>query len=135
MLYWVYHVKNINKIILIFGYNTIVSTYSFRFSFLVAMAGVCARGDFIVGGRYRLIRKIGSGSFGDIYLGISQSSGEVSLTFSFRWLFSSNILIQFLEPIVHLDIFDMKTTFVLSWIPSFIDVFSKLLLLHSEFIF
>ncbi|GBP97276.1 Casein kinase I isoform alpha [Eumeta japonica] len=34
------------------------------------------RSDAIVGGKYRLSRKIGSGSFGDIYLGISIQSGE-----------------------------------------------------------
>ncbi|KAF6200175.1 hypothetical protein GE061_006476 [Apolygus lucorum] len=32
--------------------------------------------DFVVAGRYRLVRKIGSGSFGDIYLGINVSNGE-----------------------------------------------------------
>lgn len=32
--------------------------------------------EFVVGMRYRLIRKLGSGSFGDIYLGINQSNGE-----------------------------------------------------------
>jgi casein kinase 1 alpha len=32
--------------------------------------------DFLVGGKYRIIRKIGSGSFGDIYLGINITNGE-----------------------------------------------------------
>lgn len=32
--------------------------------------------EFIVAGKYRIIRKIGSGSFGDIYLGINITNGE-----------------------------------------------------------
>lgn len=32
--------------------------------------------EFVVGGRYRLVRKIGSGSFGDIYMARNISNGE-----------------------------------------------------------
>ncbi|XP_071946822.1 casein kinase I-like [Antedon mediterranea] len=35
-----------------------------------------SRGEYYVAGRYRLVRKIGSGSFGDIYLGINITNGE-----------------------------------------------------------
>lgn len=35
-----------------------------------------SKSEFLVNGKYRLVRKIGSGSFGDIYLGINVSNGE-----------------------------------------------------------
>ena len=53
------------------------------FKFKFTMAGSAA--EFLVNGKYRLVRKIGSGSFGDIYLGINVANGEVC--FRFRSMF------------------------------------------------
>jgi hypothetical protein len=43
---------------------------------VMASGAVSSRSEFIVGAKYRLVRKIGSGSFGDIYLGINITNGE-----------------------------------------------------------
>ncbi|PAA59864.1 hypothetical protein BOX15_Mlig000977g2 [Macrostomum lignano] len=40
------------------------------------MASSANSKEFIVNQKYRLIKKIGSGSFGEIYLGVNQTNGE-----------------------------------------------------------
>ena len=41
-----------------------------------------SKAEFHVGGKYRLVRKIGSGSFGDIYLGKYRPAGKSAVAFS-----------------------------------------------------
>jgi hypothetical protein len=47
------------------------------YNYDVAGGASSSRSDFIIADKYRLIRKIGSGSFGDIYYGKTLSGNEV----------------------------------------------------------
>ena len=50
--------------------------------------------EFIVRGKYKLIRKIGSGSFGDIYQAVNINNGEVCI--GQLWSFCSPLICSFI---------------------------------------
>ena len=56
-------------------------------------SGSGSKPEFLVNLKYRLVRKIGSGSFGDIYLGINVSNGEVCSYFKNNIKFKKYLLI------------------------------------------
>ena len=58
----------------------------------MASATSSSKGEFIIGGKYRLVRKIGSGSFGDIYLAINIANGEVCTKFLSNIFFSKTLI-------------------------------------------
>ena len=52
-----------------------------------------SKSEHQVAGKYRLVRKVGSGSFGDIYLGVNIANGEVNR--EYVTYFNNNLLILF----------------------------------------
>ena len=61
-------------------------------SSLTSSSGGGTSKEFQVGGKYRLVRRIGSGSFGDIYLGVNVTNGEVGFWLCWCWEFECSFL-------------------------------------------
>ena len=59
----------------------------------MSASGNSNKSEFVVGGKYRLVRKIGSGSFGDIYLSINITNGEVRFSKSYMAYFVAIFLV------------------------------------------
>lgn len=53
---------------------------------------IAFRRELLITDKYRITRRIGGGSFGDIYLGINIANGEVSNNFSYSY---DDILVSF----------------------------------------
>lgn len=51
----------------------------------MATAAPARKSEIIVGGKYRLMRRIGAGSFGEIYLAINTTNGEVNYLNCLHW--------------------------------------------------
>lgn len=50
-----------------------------------AIERIFSKSTVILGSKYRVVRRIGGGSFGDIYLGIHIHNGEVSALSNFQY--------------------------------------------------
>lgn len=71
------------------------SRIAFMFSAMAKHSCVCHVMDMLVGGRFRLGKKLGSGEFADVYLGVDVSSREeVRRTTTVRLLCRMHLLQQ-----------------------------------------
>ena len=68
------------------------------------MASSTVSSEFTVGGKYRLVRKISSGSFGDIYLGVNLTNGEVKRIFMYNTNDTKTKYIRYLLVSLHFNV-------------------------------